>query len=61
MNVVCRMADKQGSVKINCVLTGETAQKFNEIKKAVGVQQKTEVVRVMIKASHGILTTKEEL
>jgi hypothetical protein len=44
------MDDKEETVKINCILRDEVAKKFAKIKRATGLQQNTEVIRVVINA-----------
>lgn len=39
-------------VKINCILSGDSADKFLEIKKAKGIIQNTEVIRLLVNECH---------
>lgn len=43
-----RMKMTEEIVKLNCVLKGDVAQKFLEIKKKKGLSSNTETVRLMI-------------
>jgi hypothetical protein len=42
------MQKQEEKVKINCILTGQTAERFTAIKRAKGIWNKTEVIRTII-------------
>ncbi len=54
------MQNQEKIVKLNCLLTGDVANKFLAIKEEKGLENKTEVIRLIVSETYKNLTKAKE-